>query len=88
MNRSIVLVAICLSAGCASTPNAETDELASDILLGNSQQSACGSGEVAYCEVSRAPRFPGKNADGACGCVPARVFIANGRTDATGTRIR
>ncbi len=76
MNLSIVLGAICLCAGCASTPNTETEDLASDTLLGHSQPLRCGSDEVTYCQASTASRLAASKLDERCGCMPRSAFSA------------
>jgi hypothetical protein len=62
MDRSIVFVALVLCASCAhtpSTPKAETDQLAANILVGDSQHPTCAEDEISSCKVTtRATRFP------------------------------
>lgn len=95
MNRSIIFVAIFLCAGCAhtpSTPKAETDQLAANILRGDSDHPACARDEVSYCKVTRASHFSGAQANASCGCVSKSLFNANARSRVTaptpGTRVR
>jgi hypothetical protein len=95
MNRSMILAAILLCAGCAhtsSTPKAEADRLANDILLGDSQQQTCARGEVAYCKVTKASHFAFVQASGPCTCVPNNALFNSYRSRVTaptpGTRVR
>ena len=93
MTRSIVLiVAIFLCAGCAhssSTPKSATNQLANDILLGDSQHPTCARGEISYCKVTRASHFQNVKASGPCECVQKNLFNTNTRSPATGpTRVR
>jgi hypothetical protein len=96
MYRSIVLLAaFCLFAGCAhtsSTPKSETNQLANDILLGDSQHPTCARGEISYCRVTRASHFSNANATSRCECVQKSLFNAPTRSPVTGpspgTRVR
>ena len=53
MNRqlSLVLVAACLAAGCATKPAAESDVLISKILHEPSAGLVCPSGDVRLCTI-------------------------------------
>ena len=95
MNRSIVFVAIFLCASCAhtsSTPKAEPNPLAANILLGDTQHPTCARGEVAYCKVTRATHFSGAQANGTCECVTNNPFNLRGHSGVSaptpGTRVR
>jgi hypothetical protein len=89
MNRSIALVALLLCAGCAHTPSTDTDQLAANILLGDSQHPTCGRDEVAYCKVAKASHFPDTSnateaqASGRCDCVAKSVLYNNARNRVT-----
>jgi len=95
MNRSIAFVAaLFLCAGCAHTtaPKTETNQLASDILLGDSQHPVCARGEIAYCQATRASHFPSAKANTRCDCVASNLINSNARTRVTpptpGTKVR
>ena len=72
MNRrlSIILIAACLSAGCATSPTTQTEALASDILGARARQLVCASGEIPYC-ITNGTRLKKASAVKECGCAPS-----------------
>jgi hypothetical protein len=77
MNRLIVFVAVALCAGCAqtsSTRKVETDQLAADVLLGDSQGAMCAQSEIRSCREMTGTRVPGARARERCECVPMTLF--------------
>lgn len=77
--NAIVFVAIVLCAGCAhtSTRPTETDELASNILSGDSRALICAQDAISSCELTtRATYSPRAQARERCECVPKNLFDA------------
>jgi len=88
MNRSLILVAVFLCASCAHpspAPKSATDQIASNILLGDSQHPTCARGEIAYCKATRASHFPSAQPNGRCDCVPNNLFNSNSSSRVTGS---
>lgn len=66
--------AVFLSAGCASTPQSDTEALASDILSGSSEQPTCAYGEIPRCMVAGS-RIHGLNPQASCECLVRELVI-------------
>jgi hypothetical protein len=64
-----MLVVAGLLTGCATAPPTDTQQIASDILQGNSARQSCVPGEVPYCATAGS-RIHSRKLDTHCGCIP------------------
>jgi outer membrane murein-binding lipoprotein Lpp len=87
MNRSMIVVAVLLCAGCAHTSptvKSEADQIASNAQLADAQQTTCARGEIAYCKATQAAHFPGAQKNEQCTCGPNNLYSTYSRWRVTG----
>ena len=70
----LAALALSLSAGCASTPQSDTEALASDILSGSAEHPTCAYGEVPRC-MTAGSRIHGLNPQASCECLVRELLI-------------
>jgi len=70
----LTAAAVSLTGGCASTPRAATDTLASDILNGSSRHPTCADGEIPRC-LTTGTRINSLNQQTSCECLVRELAI-------------